>query len=378
MTHGQGILAIVLCMALCAGPPAPGQTARGDEPEEPMSPPSSCEDESAQSDEDPATVAARRRQRVAARKKQRAVTIEKIIANAMGYIAQRRTYDAYRSWKSLRCLSDPIARARVKELRNELIKAIRRDLEDAKEYEAREEMDNVMRLRRQISRMEGFAEAEDALAPLLVDKDERDAIRLMETIDGMLEAPQLHPKPDAATAEPAAAEAIYCDRLTCDGRHTGPEADRLLGLPALPDEEPPTRLDLAAQVPLRHQRLIISRLLVLTGHYEHPVISKEAQAFLAELQGDERLAKAFSDDEDDDEAPAESDDSAAEPKEIRLARMYRNGGLFTKAIELYRRVIAEQPDSPYADQAARELAETEELRRQAEEEAETAKVDTAP
>jgi len=320
----------------------------------------------------------------------------------MELIEQERLYDAYQSWKSLQNIDDADTKAKCKTLQSALIKAARIGLREADECQATGDIAEAVRLRRDISRMEGFKEAPKAKEALEQNKDEINAIRLMEIVENILaNAPSRpEPSPEEATttsdaegegestaAEPADGEStaddsceeeegVFCDDPNCDGRHTGEDADELLGLAPLPDVEPPTRVDQAARLSVKHQRVVINKLQVLANYYADTITAADALAFLAELQADPRLAEAFSDKEVDDEPAAEADNAPAEPKQLRLARMYRRSKLYEKALRLYREVVENHPDTEFAEQATAEIAETEELKRIAEEEAETAEVDT--
>ena len=320
----------------------------------------------------------------------------------MESIERGRLYDAYRSWKAVQSVDDSDeTKATIRSLKSALILAARAYLRDATKLQAEGKMGEVVPLLREVSRLEGLREAQLAWDILLENKDEIDALKLMQIVDGILASapPEAQPAPeeeptsetDASDEDPQAVddakdsneddadgegdstEGVFCDDPNCDGLHTGQDANELLGLAPLPDATPPTRLELASRLSLKHQRMIITKLEVLTNYYKHTFISTEAQAFLEELQADERLADAFSDEVPDDDEAA-TGDSAAEPREMRLANMYCKGELFEKARALYEKVIEDHPDTDYAEQAKQGIAEIEErLRLAAEAEAEAAR-----
>ena len=317
----------------------------------------------------------------------------------MEYIEKGRLYDAYQNWRSLQNIDDADTKAKCKTLQSALIRAARVGLKQADELQARGEVGGAVSLRRDISRMDGFKEAPKAMEALRVNKDEINAMKLMEIVENILAnapsrpeppAEQPKPAPDAETedgqadqadtegqADEEQVEGVFCDDPNCDGRHTGEDADELLGLAPLPDIEPPTRVDQTARLSVKDQRTVITKLQVLANYYGETQTAIDALAFLEELRADVRLTEAFTEKKVEEE-PAAANAATAEPKQMRLARMYRKSKLFEKAIRLYREVIEEHPDTDFAEQALAEIAETEQLQRLALEEAETAEVDANP
>ena len=308
-----------------------------------------------------ATRQARADQRAARQHKARMNSINSRIASGLKMIAEDRLYSAYCEWQNLKNNDDSReGRALYRPLTTAVTNAARAKLREAEELYNQGQVAEAVRLRREVARLKRLKESERAWEALQEDKDEIAAMRLMEIVEGILATAQLPPPPvDVSPVDE--------DQDVATDEEEG--TDEELHLAPMLSSKPMTPLDQAAALPLKHQRMVITKLHVVANYFKDTQTSREAQLFLTELESDPRLAEAFADSKPDGEADTPDEPAVPEPKELKLARMYRNGKLYDKAMTLYQNVIDAHADTPFAEQAQEELAETDELKQQAEKEA---------
>jgi len=339
-------------------------------------------------DEERSEARHRRSQRAATRQREK---LDETLADAQAELDEGNIYNAYRKWLSARRIDDSAeAKSKLRTFQSELIRAAREALIEADDAQHEGDAATAIRLRRDVSRMTELREAAAAREALMENKEEINALALINAVDAMLAVAEQRLEAEAAANACEADPCPGCDKCRTDapsdetaegadaaGQSSEDEAgDPEADADATDDEAaPPSRNDIFAALSEAKQQDVIGKLRAILHYYEETQTAREAEFFLSELEADERFAEILAAESGDDDA-SEAEDGQAEPpqdepRELKLARMYRKGGLYDKAKEYYAAVIETcGEESVFGQIAAAERAEVERLQRQAELEAE--------
>ncbi len=123
-----------------------------------------------------------------------------------------------------------------------------------------------------------------------------------------------------------------------------PKADAAPG--ADPEPEVPLR-DLVARLEVKDQAELLDRLEAIVKHCRDCVTARKSEEMLKALQADKQIMGAVK--------KWQSDEAVRQL--LATARMYRAGGMEEKAAGYYKQLLEAHPDSDYAAEARKELAE---------------------